>query len=436
MSRTISRGEFLQRVAGSVAAVAAVPLLGACGGSSGTSSSKTGLTFLNQSRGQAKALTALAETYTKTTGVKITIDTAGPADFKAKLQSSSQSGDMPDIYSALGDRDEMAPYYKAGWAMDLTEELSSGWKKDFAPAALQLSAWPQGNAAGVPAGTYSAHWELGGYAILANPAHFAKAGVDLSKPPATMAEFIEQLKKVKGTGAAPFLVASTQVSHLVQTYVSNWLTDAEIDATLAGKASFKTDPWRNALQLLVDLRDAGVIANNALPGGSDANPTVEKGFFNVQDLAAIFDGSFGIGVGRATAPDFTTFTSFQLPKASDAKHAPRSSGGPSKGAAVNPKSKNAAEALKFVKWLTEPAQQQVFMDQVPLIPSNPAALKGQQLSPQIAGFTTLVDQLQIVPTPWKAQVYEALTKGAQSLVLKEKTVDQVLNDLESAQAAG
>lgn len=434
MSKQISRGEFLQRVAGSVAAFAAVPLIGACGGSSGSSSGKDGLTFLNQSRGQAKALTALAKTYTDTTGVKVTIDTAGPTDFLAKLQSSSQSGDMPDIYSAL-DRDQMAPYYKAGWAMDLTDELNGGWKKNFAPAALELSAWPQGNTAGIPAGTYSAHWELTGYAVLANPEHFTKAGVDISKPPAVMTTFVDQLKKVKDAGAAPFLFASHQTNFVVQTYASNWLTDAEIDATLAGKASFKTDPWRHALQLLADLRDAGVIANNALPGGADDNPTVEKGFFNVRDTAAIFDGSFGIGVGRSTAPDFTTFTSFQLPKAPDGKHAPRPTGGPGKGAAVNPKSKNAAEALKFVKWLTDQAQQKVFMDQVPLIPSNPAVTKGQKLSPQIAGFASVVSGLQIVRSPWKEQVIEALTKGAQSLVLKERTVDQVLDDLESARTA-
>lgn len=436
MSTKISRGQFLQRMAGSVAAVAAAPLLGACGGSSGASSSGTsGLTFLNQSRGQAKALAALAETYTKTTGVKVTIDSVGPADFLPKLQSSSQSGDMPDIYSALT-RSKMVTYYKAGWAKDLTSELNSGWKDDFAPAALELSAWSQGNADGVPPGTYSAHWELGGYALLANPAHFAKAGVDLSTPPATTAEFIEQLKKVKDAGAAPFLIASSLTNFLVQTHVSNWLTDAEIDATLAGKASWKTDAWRKALQLIVDLRDAGVIANNALPGGADDNPTVEKGFFNVQDTATIFDGAYGIGVGRASAPDFTTFVSLPLPKAPDGKLAPRPVGTAGKGAAINPKSKNAADALKFVKWLTEPAQQQVFMDQVPLIPSNPAALKGRKISPQIAGFTKLVSTAQIVQSAWKDQVVEAMTKGAQSLVLKERTVDQVLDDLESAQAAG
>src|SRR5206468_1005025 len=111
-------------------------------------------------------------------------------------------------------------------------------------------------------------------------------------------------------------------------------------ATFAGKSPWKSDGWRNALQLFLDLRDAGVIANNALPTGGDDNTTGEKEFFNVQDLATYFDGSFAIGVAKTTAPDFTTFTSISVPKAANGKLEPRSPGGPGKGGVINPKGKN------------------------------------------------------------------------------------------------
>ena len=39
------------------------------------------LTVLNQSRGQEAALNQLAEQYTEETGVKVTIDSPGPADY-------------------------------------------------------------------------------------------------------------------------------------------------------------------------------------------------------------------------------------------------------------------------------------------------------------------------------------------------------------------
>src|SRR5687767_8300781 len=39
------------------------------------------LVYLNQSRGQAKAMEALAERYTQQTGTKVTIDSPGPTDY-------------------------------------------------------------------------------------------------------------------------------------------------------------------------------------------------------------------------------------------------------------------------------------------------------------------------------------------------------------------
>ncbi|MGY0064287.1 ABC transporter substrate-binding protein [Streptomyces sp. LZ34] len=421
----LSRRGFLGALGGGLAATT----LAACGSGGGGGGSE--IVFMNQSRGQAATLAQLAEEYTRKTGVKIRIDDAGPADFPTKLQSSSQSGDMPDIYSAL-DANSMAAYYKAGWAMDLSSRMRSGWDDTFIPAVVKLSTFAKDNPQGVDPGVYSAHWEVQDYGLLANPAMFKKAGLSLDDPPATTADLIDQFSKIKKAGADPFWVAASLVPQLVQTLVSNWLTDAEIDSTFAGKSSWKNDAWRKSLQFLADLRDAGVIATGSLASGTSDNPTVEKAFFNTQNVAAIFDASVGVGVGTKTAPDFTDFRSLVIPKAPDGTLTPRPAGGVGRGAAINPKSKRAAEALKFVRWLTETAQDRVFMDKVPLIPSNHAALQGK-VSPKIAGFAANAARIQIVPTTMKAQVLEALVQGAAALVLKERTVDQVLKDLDAAQ---
>lgn len=96
---------------GAVGAGLATTSLAACssGGSGGSGGSE--IVFMNQSRGQAATLKKLAQQYTKQTGVKIRIDDVGPADFVTKLQSSSQSRNMPDMYSVV-DGHTMAPYYK------------------------------------------------------------------------------------------------------------------------------------------------------------------------------------------------------------------------------------------------------------------------------------------------------------------------------------
>ena len=46
---------------------------------------------------------------------------------------------------------------------------------------------------------------------------------------------------------------------------------------------------------------------------------------------------------------------------------------------------------------------------------------------------TLATKVQVVPTPMKKQVNEVIQKGVQSLVLKEKSVDQILDEMDAAQ---
>jgi ABC-type glycerol-3-phosphate transport system substrate-binding protein len=423
----LSRRGFLGAVGGGLAATT----LAACGSGGGSTGSSSEIVFMNQSRGQAAALGQLAQKYTQQTGVKIKIDNVGPADFLTKLQSSSQSRDMPDIYSAM-DAFAMAPYYKAGWAMDLSDRMQGSWGDTFRPATIKASTFAADNSQGVKPGIYSARWEAPALGIFINAAMFKAAGLDPDKPAATMSEFIDQLVKIKRSGKDPFWFAASNSNQLVQSYASNYFTDEELNATFLGKSSWKSDGWRKSLQILVDLRDAGVISTGSIPSGNSDNPNVEKAFFNTQGVAAIFDGTSAVGVARATAPDFTDFRSLAVPKADDGTQTPRLVGGTAKGAAINPRSKNAAKALKFVQWLTEPDQQQVFAEKVPLIPSA-RAVSEKNIPQQLAGIAAKISDVQLVENQMKVQVVTALQKGAQAIVLKERTVDQVLGDLDAAQ---
>lgn len=423
----LSRRGFLGAVGGGLA----VTTLAACGSGGGSTGSSSEIVFMNQSRGQAAALGQLAQKYTQQTGVKIKVDNVGPADFLTKLQSSSQSRDMPDIYSAM-DSFSMAPYYKAGWAMDLSDRMKGSWGETFRPATIKASTFAADNTQGVKPGIYSAHWEAPALGIFINAAMFKAAGLDPDKPAATMSEFIDQLVKIKRSGKDPFWFAASNSNQLVQSYASNYFTDDELNATFLGKSSWKSEGWRKSLQILVDLRDAGVISTGSIPSGNSDNPNVEKAFFNTQGVAAIFDGTSAVGVARATAPDFTDFRSLAVPKADDGTQTPRLVGGTAKGAAINPRSKNAAKALKFVQWLTEPGQQQVFAEKVPLIPSA-RTVSEKNIPQQLVGIAAKISDVQLVQNQMKVQVITALQKGAQAIVLKERTVDQVLGDLDAAQ---
>jgi raffinose/stachyose/melibiose transport system substrate-binding protein len=406
-----------------VAGIAALALVLA-GCSSPSEEPDAGLTFMNQSRGQEAALTQLAKQYTQKTGVKITIESPGPADYLPKLQAKAQSRSMPDIYSSF-DATQMAPFYKAGWAMDLSSELNAGWNKNFSPAVLKMSTFEQGNNLGVKPGVYSVHWETQTYGFLINP---ALTGMSAEKPPATTTAFIDALAAKKAT----FSIAASQTPNLIQSLASNWLTDAEIAATLNGRASWKQDGWRNAFQFLLDLKKAGVLADDSIPGGQDDHPNVESAFFT-KSLGAIFDAAPGVSVGLRTNPEFEDYFSLGPPKAPGGVHEPRSPGIPGKGAVINPRGGHAKEALAFVKWLTEPEQQAVFARTARILPSNPELLAGTDIPAQLTGFAAGVRSMQVMSTTFTPDVNTAIRAESQRLVLGETTVDEALATIQAAQ---
>lgn len=410
--------------AGALAIVGALALAG-CSSSGKSATGDVGLTFMNQSRGQEAALTQLAKQYTTKTGVKITIDTPGPVDYLPKLQAKAQSRSMPDIYSSF-DATQMAPFYKAGWAMDLSAQLNAGWSKNFSPAVIRMSTFKEGNNLGVKPGVYAVHWETQTYGFLINP---ALTGMSLKNPPATTAAFIDKLAASDG---ADFSVAASQTPYFIQALASNWLTDAEIEATLNGKASWKQDGWRKAFQFLVDLKKSGVIANGALPGGQDDNPNVESSFFT-KKMGAIFDASPGVSVGLRTNPEFADYFSTGLPTAPGNVHEPRSPGNPGKGAVINPRGDHPEQALAFVKWLTEPAQQAVFAKVGRILPTNPELLGSADIPDQLAGFAAGVKDMQVMSATFTPDVNTAIKTEAQRLVLGEATVDEVLAKIQATQ---
>jgi ABC-type glycerol-3-phosphate transport system substrate-binding protein len=178
------------------------------------------------------------------------------------------------------------------------------------------------------------------------------------------------------------------------------------------------------------MRDADVFFNKTL---NQTAPDNEKSFFNVQEVAMFWTSVVSIPVQVTTAPDFKDYSAFPLPKMDKGTIDPRTYGGTGKNGIVNAKGKNVDESLKYIKWLTEKEQEATFMEMVPLIPANPAARDPAKISPQLNAFVGLSDKVYKARNPMKGVLVEGFMKGVQSILLKEKTVDQVIGDLEKAQ---
>ena len=432
-SKQISRRALLREAGAVTAAVAVARLTSTMGAASRAFAAPAPtreLIFMNVSRGMARPLGVLAARYEGQRGVKVTVDTPGPLEYPQKLLASAQTNSMPDVFF-LPPSAAYAPYIKAGWALPLRPELDKGWKDNFSRTALDLIEWRQDNPFGVPAGIYQVPLEVATFQMLYNPALFERAKVPANRVPFTMPQLLEILKALKAAGVGGFTTSVEAIPILLQSFVSNWLTDKEIEATHAGKLPWASMAYKKALQQFVDMNDAGLIFNSPL---NLRWAEMEKSFYNVREVGVIYDGQWTVAVQRATAPDFTAYGSFRVPRAADAKHAQRSVGVPDRNLAVNAKGRNVEESLAFLKWMTDKEQADYLMEAVPMLPTNPASLLDATRVPrQFSAYVVEGPKAQKVSTVRSQRVEEALTKGVQALLLKRATVDQVLADVDKAQ---
>lgn len=433
LSKRMSRRELLGKAAAVTAAAGLARLTSTLGrtlpASAGPAATRE-LTFMNVSRGMARGLGVLAGRYEGQRGVKVTVDTPGPLDYPQKLLASAQTNTMPDVFF-LPPSAAYAPYIKAGWALPLKSELEKGWKDNFTRTALDLIEWRPDNPFGVPPGIYQVPLEIATFQMLYNPALFERAKVSANRVPFTMPQLVDTLKALKAAGVGGFTTSVEALPILLQSFVSNWLTDKEIEATHAGKLPWASPAYKNALQLFVDMNDAGLIFNSPL---NMRWAEMEKSFYNVREVGVIYDGQWSIAVQRATAPDFTAYASFRVPRAANAKHGQRSVGVPDRNLAVNAKGRNVEESLTFLKWLTDKEQAEYLMDTVPILPTNPAALlDATRIPKQFSAFAIEGPKAQRVSTVRSQMVDEAFTKGIQALLLKRMSIDQVLQDADKAQ---
>ncbi len=137
---------------------------------------------------------SLAEQYmAKNPNVKIEITVMENENFKAKLTTVMQSGEVPDLFQSWGGG-TMNQQVEAGLLKDITSYLDKdGWRETFSEGALGVYAY-KGRNYGVPR-------DMGMVGFWYNKDLFAKAGI--SNPPATWSEFLEAIKKLKAAGITP-----------------------------------------------------------------------------------------------------------------------------------------------------------------------------------------------------------------------------------------
>jgi ABC-type glycerol-3-phosphate transport system substrate-binding protein len=405
--------------------VATVGLSGC--GKPGQNASSTTVQIWHWMTDREDAFTELAKRYQQEHGGDVRFELYAPADVYAqKVRAAAQTSGLPDVYSVLGEARDLASFIQAGHVMNLNEVLGEGdgsWRSTFFPAALAINTFRDPNTFDVPAGSYAIPIDMMNIQIFYNKRLLAQLGVDPEQPPTTWEEFLAlgpKLKEHEFSGLASGWAELWLIDCFATSYAVHLMGREKVEATLRGEVPYTDPDWVRVFQLFEQLRDSGVLAEGIVTMG---NKRAEQLFANEQAVFA-FNGSWGVNVYQGMNPDLD-YGVMMLPAiASDRPMV--TWGGAGSSLMVNPRSARSADAVAFLRWLTEEPQQRYLLEQTRNIPAN--RLAAQDLPPVLAAFADDMDGVvhpRLFDTQERSTVIESFDKGIQSILIGERTPGQV-----------
>jgi ABC-type glycerol-3-phosphate transport system substrate-binding protein len=280
-------------------------------------------------------------------------------------------------------------------------------------------------------GLYAVPGALSVLGVYYNKSLVQAAGV--TAPPASLAEFEQNLAAVKAGGVTPLSVGGLQVGGFhVWNALSNVLGDSgEYRGWVYGKpgSTIETTAAKEASQKVIDWVAQGYIPASA---NATADADAQANFVNGKS-AYLVTGNWAASVIEESMKDNVGF--FLLPKATES--APTIASGASVAFSVSSKTKHPNEAAAFLDFMRSPEAATVQFD-TGFMPVNTSAdVKATGLRADIAtSFKSVVQDDGIVPFPdfASANMIDRLTTGVQGLLSKRTTPDAFLASLQESWA--
>ncbi|HTZ10806.1 MAG TPA: extracellular solute-binding protein [Candidatus Margulisiibacteriota bacterium] len=376
------------------------------------------------------ALQELARRYEEKSGVKVNFELYAPSDaYAQKVRTAAQGGSLPDIFSILGEKVDFASFIKAGYILDLTpymEENNGEWKNEFFAKALAVNEFSPSNKYGVNAGFYGVPIDIMTIKMLYNKDLFRKLGLNPDMPPVTFTEFLEIGRKAKQAqiqGLVSGWGEAWMIGCLANNYAFNIMGETKVLATIRGEVPYTDPDWIKVLGLFKEMQDSGLLASGVV---TMVNKTAEQLFANGRAVFA-FNGSWCVNVYKAMNPNLEYAA--MLPPAASDKFPVSIWGGAGSSFMVNAKSEKKEEAVKFLKWLTDLDQQAYLAQMTSNLPANKYALsKVSAILGQLAGDMERATHPNIWDISESPRVLEIFNKGIQSIIIGEKTPEQVAEE--------
>jgi raffinose/stachyose/melibiose transport system substrate-binding protein len=203
-------------------------------------------------------------------------------------------------------------------------------------------------------------------------------------------------------------------------YAFNIMGKDKVMATIRGEVPYTDPDWIQVLRLFKEMREAGILANGIV---TMVNKTAEQLFATGKAVFA-FNGSWCVNVYKGMNPKLN-YAVMLPPKVSD-KYPMVIWGGAGSSLMVNARGKFKAEAVKFLRWLSDEEQQAYLSQATHNLPANRQSVSG--ISEINLAFAQGMDYATH-PNAWEvtefSTVIEAWDKGIQSIILGEKTPEQV-----------
>ena len=406
-------------------------LLGWCVGCGQSVSKKDNvITVWHWMTDRHEALEQLAQQYEEQTQIKVIFELYAPSDvYSQKIVAAAQARILPDIYGILDKKSIIASFIESELVADLTEEFKKddgAWEKALFPKALAVNLFEEGNIYNIKPGIYGVPIDVMNIQMLYNKALLKKAGID--RAPRTFTEFIDSIKALKRVGV-PGLTSGWGEIWMIDCFASNFafniMGEEKVMATFRGEVPYTDSDWLKVFGIFETLRKEGALIEGIV---TKANKYAEQDFA-LERAAFAFNGSWCVNVYHDMNPNLKY--GVMMPPAINPALPMKIWGGAGSSLVVNNHSVKKAQAIEFLKWLTAEKQQSFLSKETRNLPANREALVS--IPDILAEFAQSMDSTTH-PTVWQYNedplVIEAFDKGIQSIIIGEKTPQEVAQEVQ------
>lgn len=344
---------------------------------------------------------------------------AGDDSYDSIITSRIAAGTAPDIFEVRNN--DARPYIEADLLTDLSDQ---GWVDAQIPTVANLARdWGGSTFVFVP--------EVNSGGVFYNVEIFDELGLEI---PETWDDFLAVVKEIRAAGITPLSVGAKDGWTLgVQwTQMMRASSNPEEGAALtAGDISYSDASTGKIIPAFADLIAAGGFDADA--SGVDWPSSANA--FALGQTAMMIQGTVALPAIRAAAPD-AKIGMFPLPFVPAGTDAPLALA-PAASQAIPVSAPHADLAKKFLDFWASPEVHAAYLKDASALSSLETST-ADGMDPAFASMSELLETrgLEIAgfvrPTP---EVSAAIQSGMQSLLVGSATVDEVLEQIDAAQAA-